>query len=127
MKDKNSKIIIFSLVLIIVLLIFLIFVIFAKGEFNRSDFSISNKKNDVSSVENSDDSNLYISKEEALKIALDNVGLKQKDIYDIGVELDYKYGKTVYEIDFNYQQYDYEFYIDAVNGDVVHSFKERDD
>ncbi len=67
-----------------------------------------------------------ISKDNALKIALDDVKLTQSDIRDIDIELDYKYGQTVYEITFDYQQYEYEYYIDARNGDIVKSFKEID-
>ena len=42
------------------------------------------------------------------------------------IELDYKYGKKVYEVSFDYQYHEYEYYIDASNGDIVHFFKERD-
>ena len=68
----------------------------------------------------------YISKEKALDIALNNAKISQNNIRNIEVELDYKYGETVYEVTFDYQQYEYEYYINAENGNILKSFREID-
>ena len=62
----------------------------------------------------------------ALQKALNSLNISQNNIYDLSNELDYKYGQTVYEIEFKYDGYEYEFYIDAETGNIVKSFKERD-
>lgn len=140
-KSKGLLIIIALLIIIIVLLVgFIIFFInnvnFAGGKsqirdlYSYSDNSTkaTNENNDIvanDSISNVT-SNNYISKEEALKKALEHAKINQNDIYDTNVEIDYKYNQTVYEIDFNYQQFEYEYYINAENGEIVKSFKERD-
>ncbi len=70
--------------------------------------------------------NNYISEQDALDIALKDVGLTQNDIYDLDIELEYKYSQTVYEINFDYQRHEYEYYINAESGTIVKSFRERD-
>ncbi len=69
----------------------------------------------------------FIASEEAIDVVLDDINIKEHDVKDLDVELDYKYGKDVYEINFNYQNYEYEYYVDAKDGSIVKSFKEKDD
>ena len=68
----------------------------------------------------------YISKEQALNIVLDNLNITQNDIYDLSIELDYKYNTTVYDIDFKYNRYEYDYYLDAKTGEIIKSFHEKD-
>lgn len=67
-----------------------------------------------------------ISREDALRIALEHAQLTQNDIRDLDIELDYEYGQNVYEVSFDYQQYEYEYYINTENGTIVKSFQELD-
>ncbi len=116
-------------ILLVVLLIFAI-----NGKEGKSSTNNSANQGQITHDIDDDEDNheiqtdtTYISKEKALSIALESAKLNQNDIYDISVEFDYKYGKTVYEIDFDYQRYEYEYYIDATSGEILHSFKERKD
>lgn len=70
--------------------------------------------------------NNYISKDEAIEIALKDINVSKSDIYDLDAELEKKYEKIVYEVSFNYGIYEYEYYIDALNGNIIKSFSERD-
>ena len=132
-KKKNGlKIIIGLLVVIIILLVG--FIIFFIEEFIDEKEEIENLYNHDSITSNYYNSDYtanntnenYISKENALKTALDDAQINQNDIHDIEVELDYKYNQTVYEVTFNYQQYEYEYYINAENSNILKSFKEID-
>lgn len=61
-----------------------------------------------------------ISEQEALKIALNNAGLKESQIQMVKNELDVDGGVTIYEIDFvgpNNMEYEYE--ISATTGDIL--------
>ncbi len=84
------------------------------------------KQTEKPSSDDNDSTKKYITRDNALDIALNNAKVKKSDVYDISVELDYKYNQTVYEIDFNYQNYEYEYYINAQSGKILHSFKELD-
>ncbi len=77
---------------------------------------------------NPNNTNNYISKDEALQIALNDLKLNKNEVYDIDVELEYKakYNKQIYEISFDYKQYEYEYFIDAQNGDILNSYKSWD-
>ena len=115
-KEENNvlnKLLIPSLILIIVLLIILILIIVFKN--NDNDF---NKRLNEAG---------YITTEEALKSTLDDLDLSRSDVKDLDIELTYKYNKDVYEINFKYQDYEYEYYVDANKGDILKSFKEKDD
>ena len=68
----------------------------------------------------------YISKDEALNKVLTNLGITNNDIYDLSIELDYKYNTTVYEVDFKYNRFEYDYYLNAKTGEIIKSFSERD-
>ena len=77
---------------------------------------------------NPNNTNNYISQDEALQIALKDLKLNKSEVYDIDVELEYKakYNKQIYEVSFDYKQYEYEYFIDAQNGDILNSYKSWD-
>ena len=72
------------------------------------------------------DTSNYIAVEKALDLALANAGLTREQVWDIDVELERKFGKMVFEVSFDAGQYEYEYYVDAENGEIVKSFKEID-
>ena len=80
----------------------------------------SNENSNVNSTTN------YITRDKAIEIALNHAKLKQSEVRDLDADLEKKYNTTVYEVDFEYKNYDYEYYIDAEKGTIVHSFKEID-
>ena len=141
-KLDINKILLPSLLVIIILLLLLIIVVFFKDrddlnyiksnstsnneninsipdDYNNSD--LNNDNNDIN-----DSSSDSISKQDALNVALKDINVKQEDIYDLDIELDYKYGQNVYEIDFNYGQYEYEYYVSVKDGKIIKAFRERD-
>lgn len=93
---------------------------------NKEDSNNKENNNDKEVIEDNTSNKNFITKDEALDKALKSLKIDKKDIYDLDNELDYKYGKDVYDIDFKYNRYEYEVYVDAKTGDIVKSFKERD-
>ena len=67
-----------------------------------------------------------ISREKAKSIALSHAGVKESDLRDFEIELDYEKGVYLYEISFESGKYDYEYYIDANTGAIKFSEKEPD-
>ena len=68
----------------------------------------------------------YISADRAVDIALENIGATRGAVRDLDVELDYEFGQKVYEVTFDYNQYEYDYYINPESGDIIKSFKEID-
>ena len=124
MKKDNKNLIIIILSVIIVLLLFISAFMYLKIEYidDKEDLQMPNI-NDTTT--NADKSN-YISSNEALDIVLESLSISKNNIYDLSNELDYKFGTMVYEIDFKYNNYEYEFYINAQTGEILKSFRERD-
>lgn len=139
-KNENTnlninKLIVPILLVIVILLLVVVIVILFKDDDNDYRDKYLDDRNEVFEKDNflndnngTEDENYdkYISKQEALNVALKDVGISQDNIRDLDIELDYKYSQMVYEVDFNYQQYEYEYYINAEDGKIVKSFKERD-
>lgn len=130
----------FGIILLLLIIIVLLVVKTDKGQENKSNNpqKISNREEYPSSSSNLSEENIdttednYISEQEALSIALQDADLQATDIYnidviyDVDVELDYKFGQMVYEVEFSYHQYEYEYYIDAESGEIIKSFLEMD-
>lgn len=64
-------------------------------------------------------SNANISRAKAKSIALTDAGLKESQIYDYEIELDYSLNTLVYEISFEYNGKDYDYDINAKTGKIV--------
>ena len=62
-----------------------------------------------------------ITPSEAKSIALKDAGFDTADVWDKEVELDYENGKWIYEVSFEKNGTDYEYIIDALTGEVLHS------
>ncbi len=93
---------------------------------DNSSSSINSNSN--SNVSNSNVSNNTISRDQALQIALDDLKVSKSDVYELDVELENKirYGGTVFEVSFDYNMYEYEYYIDPTSGKILDSFKSID-
>lgn len=139
-KDLNKYLVPALLVVIVLLLVAVIVVIFNERTMERKieDYFDHNSynvdyDNDDANIGNDIDENIpetdtknYISHQEAINIALKNIGLKQSQVRDLDCELDYRYNDTVYEVTFDYEYHEYEYYINATTGKIIHSFRERD-
>lgn len=63
----------------------------------------------------------YIGSQKAKEIALANANLKENQVLDLEVELDYEMGMMVYEVDFEYNNLDYDYDIKATDGSILHT------
>lgn len=70
--------------------------------------------------------NGYITRDEALAIALDHADVLRSEAYDIEVEFDYDDGRAEYEVEFKANRLEYNYEIDAVTGAII-SFDVDDD
>ena len=62
----------------------------------------------------------YIGVQKAKEIALEKANLKENQVLDLDVELDYEMGTMIYEVEFEYNQLDYDFDIKATDGTILH-------
>ncbi|MBQ6685014.1 MAG: PepSY domain-containing protein [Firmicutes bacterium] len=69
----------------------------------------------------------YIGVEKAKAAAFANAGVKEAAVRDLEVELDVERGIMVYEVEFKANGSEYEYDINASNGEVVHLDKDIDD
>jgi uncharacterized membrane protein YkoI len=67
-----------------------------------------------------------IGEEAALKIALDDAGLKQSQVRDIDVELERGDRGEYYEVGFEKGVYEYEYLIEAYTGEILSARRARD-
>lgn len=67
---------------------------------------------------------LYIDKNEALELALSHAGLERAQIFDVDIEFEKSMGAAWYELDFESQDTEYEYSIDAASGEILHSFSQ---
>ncbi len=109
-KNKKTLLLIIIAVIIIICLAIGAVVLFTKKKNNSSD--------------NIPYSSEYISKEEALNIALKDSVLNKEDVHDIEVELGNKYDVVVYEVSYEYNDFEYEYYIKATTGDILKTFRD---
>ncbi len=101
----------------------------AKLSVNELNLIISNSKNkveNVTSTGNAADS-AYIGKEKAKEAAFAHAGVKEADVRELEVEMDYEHKTMVYELDFSSGEYEYDYVMDAKTGEILHSHREIDD
>lgn len=98
----------------------------ADGTSRYGDWSdvIAVKTSGTSAVSPSADS--YIGNAKAESIALQHAGLQRSQVRDFECKLDKEHGALVYDVDFNYGGYEYEYEIDAYSGGILNVDKSRD-
>ena len=69
----------------------------------------------------------YIGAEKALEISLAHAGVQKGAVKDIEVELDFKRGIMVYEVEFKTGGMEYEHLINAITGEIVEDKQKLDD
>ena len=67
-----------------------------------------------------------LTRDEAIEIALKDAGLTKNQIHDLDAELDHDNGILHYDVDFEKDNKDYDYEIDAASGKILRSEKERD-
>lgn len=89
-----------------------------------SENQTNNTDTSTSSKPSANDAN--ISRDRAIEIALEKAKLKKADVRDLEAELDYEKGVLVWEVDFDYQNFDYSYDINAESGAIVLEEIEKD-
>jgi len=67
-----------------------------------------------------------VTRDEAKAIALKHAGLNEAELDRYNIELDTERNTTVYEIDFNANNIEYDYIIDVETGKILHNEKEKD-
>ncbi len=122
-KDKKNIVIVILSIVIVVLLFFCIFMYF---KIEYMDDVLDYKEDSCITNTNVNENNKYISKDDALALVLKSLNINKDSIYDLNIELENKFNTAVYELDFKYNRYEYEFYVNAESGEILKSFIERD-
>ena len=96
-------------------------------EHETPNLNTNNQNNNSNNNQNANTSD-YISRSSAITKALNDLNLKESDVRDLDVELEYKnrYNAYIYEVSFDYQAYEYEYIIDAKTGSILDSLKSWD-
>jgi uncharacterized membrane protein YkoI len=97
-----------------------------KNNFGEYSDVLSVKTNGAAANANSNKEHV-ISKSEAEKAALNHAGLNKSQVKFFECKLDKENGAKVYEVEFYYGGYEYEYEVNAVSGKVVKAEKERAD
>ena len=74
-----------------------------------------------------DKTSSYIGASKAKSIALNHAGVSSGAARGLSCELDRENGRTVYEVDFKANGYEYDYEIDAVSGKILKHERDRDD
>ena len=138
MSEKTEKAVLVLLVIIIILLMIILGIVILKKNNNDinntdSDYKVNIDDNDgikvmddITDNQNTTNDKNYIGRDSAISIALKDLKLTKNDVYDLECELDKEFNQIVYEVTFNYKNLEYEYYINAESGKIIHSFKELD-
>lgn len=91
--------------------------------------SISSIADDVMDKGSSDSnaSNVKLTADEALSIALEKAGVKKENISNLENHLEHDDGTWVYDIDFDTSDTEYSYDIHADTGDIISSDRDRRD
>ena len=69
---------------------------------------------------------MYIGKNAAIDIALNDAGLSRSSVYDIDAEFEQSHGQAWYDVDFQDHAMEYEYVINAYDGSILHSSSSPD-
>ena len=110
---------IFAAILVVVSVLSLAAGIFIGGNAKENSNTATAGNISVSTVQKK--SLNLITPSEAKEIALNLAGFTEADVWDKDIEPDFENGKFVYEVSFEKNGTDYEYVINALNGDVLYS------
>ena len=112
---------IFAAVLIVVAVLSLVAGIFLGGNAKESNSTVTAGDVSASTTDSQKKPLNLITPSEAKEIALNLAGFTEADVWDKDIEPDFENGKLVYEVSFEKNGTDYEYVINALNGDVLYS------
>ena len=96
-----------------------------KADTTAADSSSGSSSSKTSTTSSS--SSTQLTKDEAISKALSHAGLKKSQVSRLRAELDKDDGKTVYEVDFETADWEYEYEINAKTGKILKAEKDRND
>lgn len=70
--------------------------------------------------------NMYIGKDAAIDIAINDAGLSRSLVYDIDTEFEKSHGHAWYDVDFKDHGMEYDYVINAVDGSILSSSAQPD-
>ena len=96
---------------------------------NELNLIISNPKNQVQNVQTSGEAakDAYIGEKNANQIAFAHAKVEESNVYNLEVEIDYEFGTMVYDVEFTSDNKEYEYFIDALNGEILEGNVEQED
>ena len=86
---------------------------------NQNSSNNGNKFNNNTSQNNLNQQTPNITEEEAKTIAFTHANLDANSVNFLKVELEHDHRTLVYEVDFVYNHYDYDYTIDAMSGEII--------
>ena len=86
---------------------------------NNSNSSNNNNNNNNSNNSQSSNTTSDISLDEAKNIALTHANIALDNVNFLRTETEYEHNTLVYEIDFTYNNYEYDYKIDANTGEII--------
>ena len=95
----------------------------ATGRILEKDIDIND---DVNAPTEGQDSQTYITAEQAKAAALSAAGFSASEVRGLKAEFDFDDGRAVYEVEFKKGVFEYDYDIDAVSGKVLKAEKEAD-
>ncbi len=93
---------------------------------NNSGVLMSSKQDFVSENTSSDTASKLLTREEAIDIALKHAGFKQSEVINLSAELDRESIRSEWEIDFDKDNFEYSYEINATTGEIIKNDKEID-
>ncbi len=96
---------------------------------NELKLLLESKSVKVEGIESSGNASTteYISADEALQIALANAGTTKEAVKGLEVEMDHEHGKMIFDVEFDLENTEFEYEIDAKTGEILEIEKEVDD
>ncbi|MBR2861179.1 MAG: PepSY domain-containing protein [Clostridia bacterium] len=91
------------------------------------DVSAQSKNQNAPATFSTPQTNNLISRQNAIDIALKAAGLSQNQVFDLEAELDREKNGTKWEVDFETQEKEYSYEIDAVTGKILQQEIEKND
>lgn len=97
---------------------------------NELNLLLTEKNTNIDSVKTEGSSaseSGYIGRDKAKEIAFNHASVNESKVTNIEIELDADDGRLIYEVEFDYQNQEYEYDINAKTGDIIFSNFDYDD
>lgn len=93
---------------------------------HKSGFSLTSQQDFLSGETSSDTSKKQLTRQEAIDIALKHAGFKRSEVINLTAELDQEMLRSEWEVEFNKDNFEYSYDINATTGEIIKSDKELD-